>query len=311
VKTRTLRSFGITIGVVLLMAGISAASASASPPAVKTSSAISVQAQEATLHGFINTEGRAAIYGYEYGTTTAYGNETGITEVPAGSTGWLEANTVVKGLKPQTTYHFRLIGVNDDGVALGEDRTFTTLPPPTFQADQYPAWLTFEQASFAPLVLTIEGGLKMTCNSITGVGALSEAQSTLTVTPSLSECVAFGLSAKVKANGCSYITHAGETYNGPSVMDITCPSGSSLQIQAGTCEVTIPAQAALSTVTSNNFSGDVYSEFNLSGVKYNKVKDGFLCPLGGTGEKEDGKYVGTASVSAINSSGAAIGVRVK
>jgi hypothetical protein len=38
----------------------------------------------------------------------------------------------ITGLTPSTTYHYRLVAINKDGTALGNDQVFTTAPAVTF-----------------------------------------------------------------------------------------------------------------------------------------------------------------------------------
>jgi len=64
-------------------------------------------------------------YYFQYGPTTSYGSVSP-TE-PAGS--GVEAVSVdakITGLKPGTTYHYRLVAYNADGYGYGADSTFTT-----------------------------------------------------------------------------------------------------------------------------------------------------------------------------------------
>ncbi|HLX32549.1 MAG TPA: fibronectin type III domain-containing protein [Gaiellaceae bacterium] len=80
-----------------------------------TGSAVSVGATGATLEG---TDGNAGeSYHFEYGTTTSYGQSTAAKTAAAGT-----LKAAVAGLKPNTTYHFRIVG--DAGA--GSDATFTT-----------------------------------------------------------------------------------------------------------------------------------------------------------------------------------------
>jgi hypothetical protein len=86
------------------------------------------------LHGTVNPLGIATTYYAEYGETEAYGSAT--LAAPAG-----EANeqtpvqAEANNLAPNTTYHYRLVGENQNGTGVGTDHTFTTLaiPPATGQ----------------------------------------------------------------------------------------------------------------------------------------------------------------------------------
>jgi hypothetical protein len=62
---------------------------------------------------------------FEYGTTAAYGSST----PPVAGGNGVSAGTVsaaVAGLKPNTTYHYRVVAASADGSVAGADSTFTT-----------------------------------------------------------------------------------------------------------------------------------------------------------------------------------------
>jgi streptogramin lyase len=95
------------------------------PPLVRDMPADTITTTSARLRGKLRANSQATEYSFEYGTTTAYGNET--HEAYAGS--GYDLNTVsaaVDGLQPGTKYHFRLVAENDAGETKGPDRTFAT-----------------------------------------------------------------------------------------------------------------------------------------------------------------------------------------
>lgn len=102
----------------------------AAPPAVTTSGASSVGSSTATLNGKVDPRGRSTSYLFEYGTSTAYGSKTSSSSAGSGS-GAKSVSKAVSGLKPGTTYHFRLVATSDAGTSTGSDVTFTTQAPPT------------------------------------------------------------------------------------------------------------------------------------------------------------------------------------
>jgi sugar lactone lactonase YvrE/phosphodiesterase/alkaline phosphatase D-like protein len=85
---------------------------------------------EATLHGSVNPQGIATEYLFEYGETTAYGTSVPVKAESIGSgSKYVELGQLVKGLKGQRTYHFRITAINAKGTYHGADQTFGTTPP--------------------------------------------------------------------------------------------------------------------------------------------------------------------------------------
>lgn len=104
----------------------------ASAPSVSTKAASGTGVAKATLNGAVNPHGATTAYQFEYGTTTAYGQVAPASPKEIGSSTEEEAvGEAIGGLKPGTTYHFRLSATNEAGTATGEDRTLTTLALPT------------------------------------------------------------------------------------------------------------------------------------------------------------------------------------
>jgi len=128
--------------------------ATGTPPRVITGGASNITEATATISATINTEGLVSIYGFEVGTSTAYGPPSGSGAVGAGAN---EATVSVslQGLQPNTTYHYRITATNSDGTSYGEDQTFTTpgfpgqlTPPPVLPLIATPT-LTFPTGSEA------------------------------------------------------------------------------------------------------------------------------------------------------------------
>ncbi|HPS63093.1 MAG TPA: BACON domain-containing carbohydrate-binding protein, partial [Bacteroidales bacterium] len=100
----------------------------ANTPVVATTSATNVTCTGATLNGTVNPSGLATTYHFEYGTTTSYGTNTTTTSAGNGSTA-VAVNAAISGLTSGALYHFRLVAVNNDGVANGDDMTFVPCGP--------------------------------------------------------------------------------------------------------------------------------------------------------------------------------------
>ena len=96
------------------------------PPTVTTNAATGVTASTATMNGTVNANNLSTTVSFDYGLTVAYGSNMSAT--PATVTG--SANTNVSasltGLTANTTYHYRVKGVNASGTTNGLDMTFFT-----------------------------------------------------------------------------------------------------------------------------------------------------------------------------------------
>jgi hypothetical protein len=102
----------------------------ATPPAVKTGAASALTQQTATIKGSINPRGVPTAFYFQFGPTSAYGTRTTTGDAGAG-TKTIAASAPLTALKPNTTYHFRLVAFSTAGTTRGADRAFKTLQIPT------------------------------------------------------------------------------------------------------------------------------------------------------------------------------------
>jgi CSLREA domain-containing protein len=91
-------------------------------PSATTGDASSIRTTSAHVSGTVGSGQLPTTYRFQYGRSTAYGSQSS-----AGSTttGGAVARTLT-GLKPNTTYHYRLVATNPDGTVPGADKTFKT-----------------------------------------------------------------------------------------------------------------------------------------------------------------------------------------
>jgi hypothetical protein len=170
---------------------------------------------------------------------------------------------------------------------------------PEFTASAYPATSTGSNTKGSE-AFTLDG-TSVLCDSHFASHSLAAANSTLTVTPTYSNCEAFGfLNATVNTEGCTYVFHATErvsagVYN--HHVDVVCPTGKSIKIEAGTCKAEVKAQNGRTTVKTTNSGGSVTVQPNTS-VSTTVTQDGFGCPLAGTGTR-NGTYHGHVVVSRV------------
>ena len=104
-----------------------------SVPLVSTGSSQGVTASTVTLSGTVDPDGLPTIYYFQYGGTSAYGQQSPIGEA-GGATSSAPHAIFVNGLAPGHTYHYRIVASNEnDGTlqtAYGQDQTFTTPSTP-------------------------------------------------------------------------------------------------------------------------------------------------------------------------------------
>jgi hypothetical protein len=96
-----------------------------SPTNLVTNPASAITSSGATLNGSVNPAGASALYSFDYGTTTAYGQTTVAHRLPVSNVP-TSFSAAVSGLASGTTYHFRAVVRTDFGTFRGADRTFTT-----------------------------------------------------------------------------------------------------------------------------------------------------------------------------------------
>lgn len=109
--------------------------AAVAPPTASTRAATQVDVRSAVLNGRMNPDGFASTDYFEYGTTRSYGSVTPAQTTNNGDTP-INISATVRGLRPSTTYYFRLVATTANGTTYGADQTLTTSHP-------YPEWGTY------------------------------------------------------------------------------------------------------------------------------------------------------------------------
>jgi hypothetical protein len=125
---RRLAAAALLAGIALLPADVGAAM-SASAPAAVTGPVSAVGASSATVTGTVNPGGQATTWFVEYGTGTGYGSRTQAANAGSG-TASVAVNAPLVGLRPASTYHYRLVATNGAGTSRGADGIFTTASAP-------------------------------------------------------------------------------------------------------------------------------------------------------------------------------------
>jgi hypothetical protein len=100
----------------------------AAPPVVGGEQATDRGPDSATLRGKVTAFGLATTFHFEYGLSDAYGSRAPLENERSAGSAQAPAFVaqIIKGLKPLTTYHFRIVAHNAAGDAVGGDHTFTT-----------------------------------------------------------------------------------------------------------------------------------------------------------------------------------------
>jgi hypothetical protein len=99
----------VSVAAVTALVVLPVATASAQVDVVATTAKpVEVTPTTAFLTGIVATYGAPAIYQFQYGTTADYGLATKTVSIPASDSNFGIAWYPVTGLKPNTTYHYRL-----------------------------------------------------------------------------------------------------------------------------------------------------------------------------------------------------------
>jgi hypothetical protein len=96
------------------------------PPTATTNAATIITSTGATLNGSVNANNASTTVTFEYGSTTSYGTSVTADQSPVTGSSATAVSYALSGLTPNTTYHYRVVGVNGGGTTYGADQTFTT-----------------------------------------------------------------------------------------------------------------------------------------------------------------------------------------
>jgi hypothetical protein len=133
-------------------------------------------------------------------------------------------------------------------------------------------------------VIDIAGGA-LTCPGIELKATLEGFQTpefTTSLVKYTGSCIFLGQAATVSMNGCNYDFH------GTGTIDIVCPAGKEIEVSVLACEVLIPAQSGLGSVSFTNISSDteITTSFSIGGISHTAAGGGCL----ETGALSNGSY---------------------
>jgi hypothetical protein len=98
------------------------------PPVVATGPATTIRSTRAQLTATVTPNIGAARVRFEYGTGKAYGKTTRAQTL--GGLTAVTASAKLTRLKPNATYHYRVVATSTDGMAVGRDRVFKATDTP-------------------------------------------------------------------------------------------------------------------------------------------------------------------------------------
>jgi phosphodiesterase/alkaline phosphatase D-like protein len=98
------------------------------PPQITSQAPTGLTQTEATIHAQVNPDKLATSYRFQWGTTTAYGEETpaGGEAIGSGSVP-VAVSAALGGLQIGQSYHYRVIAENEAGTTTAPDQSFTTV----------------------------------------------------------------------------------------------------------------------------------------------------------------------------------------
>ena len=106
-----------------------AASPAPKTPTISSGYFSNVTFSSAVFFANVNAQGQPTNYYFQYGETSGYGAQTPLAPVGNGTIP-VRVSQLVSGLKPATTYHFRIVASSPAGTSDGLDHSFTTKTVP-------------------------------------------------------------------------------------------------------------------------------------------------------------------------------------
>ena len=193
--------------------------------------------------------------------------------------------------------------------------TASSHTPATFSSEQSSTTIRAVHDAGTSLTVFSVTGQTVTCETEEYHGSVSGTSvESVTITPVYTGCTAFGfVSAKITGFGhygesekCDFVLKAS------GALDLSCPAGKEMTIDAGTCTVHVPAQSNLGTVTftagTREGKADLTLDINLTGITVSHT-DGFGCPFSGSGEVPNASLTTKATAWGQNpESGAPVGI---
>jgi hypothetical protein len=249
--------------LIALFAATIAAGAAFAAPTVSTGPTTAIGSTTATVTGSVNPGGQATTWHVEYGTSTSYGSQTAALSAGSGtSSAAVSAN--LTGLKPGTTYHYRLVAASGASVSHGGDAVLTTLVPP----DVTTGGASAITGSSATLTGTVDPNGRPTTyffeyGSSTSYGTKTPAKSAGTTTSAQSETAGIsGLQAGHTYHFRIVATSDGGTSAGTDAVFTT--NSAPLPSTGGATSITPTSATLTGAVTPNGLATTWWFEYGTS-----------------------------------------------
>jgi len=238
-------------------------------PIATTNAASDVTTSGATLNGTVNANNAGTTVTFEYGLTTAYGTTVTADQSPVLGTIDTAVSTAITGLTQNTTYYFRVVGVNIAGTTNGSDLTFTTTAAVPTVTTNAASGITAMGATLngtvnannASITVTFEYGLTTAYGStVTADQSPVTGNSDTAVSKTLT-----GLTANTTYHYRVVGANSSVTTNGSDMTFITSTSGAFATVTTNAASGITTSGATLNgTVNANNASTTVTFQYGLS-----------------------------------------------
>lgn len=163
-RLMAMNAYGTTAGQIYrFTTNTTVQSVSATLPIIRTDLSSSLTSTSASVNGQVNPNGSETIYWFEYGNTDALGNTTTSISVGGGMTA-KNISMLLSGLKPLTTYYYRLDSQNQYGTVNGSILSFITTGTTSLNA---PLVSTLAPTAIASSTVTLHGQINPNGNSAT------------------------------------------------------------------------------------------------------------------------------------------------
>jgi hypothetical protein len=208
--------------------------------------ATNVTSSSAVLNGIVSPLSLSTSYYFDIGTTTAYGTQTPVRSV----TSLLSAQTVsasVTGLKPNTTYHYRIVAGELSNVVRSNDLTFKT---GSSSSDSSGSGTATDPGTHNDSGKGDDSPAATGTNSAPSFAA--DAPTPTGVTPVLGESV-----AATPASGAVRVRLPGSAMYVPLEGDASLPVGTTFDARRGTVSL-LAARDSAATTQAAQFQGAVF-----------------------------------------------------